>query len=342
MNKPGISINKLEASTTLKILKKANLYDTSFKVKKLENKVVIPLISTNRMNVKNILNEIPHKITTVDFEKVDKKSATIREYLVSVLPSEQHQDIPTSYDKIGDLVIVEVKPTLIPFSKIIAEGIILVANAKAVFRKTTAVKGLFRIRQLHHIGGQYLNTTIHTEFGIRIFVDILNVFFSPRFAQEHYRIASQIEENESILDLFTGTGGFALLIACMKKCNITAIDMNPYAILCLNKSLRLNKNLRGKIDSHEVDARVFQSCQKFDRIIMNHPSLAIQFLNVATINLKKGGWLHIYTFLPTIEISTLNKRKRHKFFSNYQIIKIRKVKTYSKNQALVAIDAKKL
>ena len=72
------------------------------------------------------------------------------------------------------------------------------------------------------------------------------VYFSPRLATEREKITNQVNNGETIIDMFTGVGPFSIAIAHNKKVEIYAIDINPDAIHYLGKNIILNK-IQGKI-----------------------------------------------------------------------------------------------
>ncbi|MHA1966107.1 MAG: methyltransferase domain-containing protein, partial [Candidatus Thorarchaeota archaeon] len=98
------------------------------------------------------------------------------------------------------------------------------------------------------------------------------------------------------VDMFCGVGPFPIHIARQKKAHIIAIDINPDAIGLLNESVRLNK-LVGTIEPIVGDAKDYSKSHVADRVIMNHPSGAFDFVPDACRILKPQGVLHYYDFV---------------------------------------------
>lgn len=75
--------------------------------------------------------------------------------------------------------------------------------------------------------------------------------------------------------------------------NITAVDINEYAIKYLNENIKLNKLAPAAHitaicgDTNEVALNELKG-KKFDRLIMNLPGLAPEFLDLA-VSLCKDG-----------------------------------------------------
>src|SRR6266852_2812203 len=128
-------------------------------------------------------------------------------------------------------------------------------NVRAVFAKSGEVSGAERIMPLRYIAGENRTYTVHREHGCSFKVDLSKVFFSPRLSAEHQRIAHLVDKGERVVDMFTGVGPFAILIAKrVGDVRVEAIDANPQAIELVRENLRLNK-VESKVHAHLGDAR---------------------------------------------------------------------------------------
>lgn len=207
--------------------------------------------------------------------------------------------------------------------------------------KKSAVHGTIRIRDLELIAGEDNPVTIHKEHGARLKLNVKEVYFSPRLATERKRVSDSVSDGENILDLFCGIGPFPVVIARNNNVNITGVDINENAIKYFKENIRLNK--LKNVDAICGDAREISTSfkMKFDRIIMNLPGLAYDFLDVAMNLIEDDGIINYYEFSDGYEQGT--KRlidaglKENK---NVEIINTRKVKSTSPGEWHVAIDAK--
>ena len=87
------------------------------------------------------------------------------------------------------------------------------------------------MRDYELIGGSGNTETVHREYGCVYNLDISKVYFSPRLSYEHYRVASQVQEEEIVIDMFAGVGPFSILIAKNHEhVKVYAIDLNPEAV----------------------------------------------------------------------------------------------------------------
>jgi release factor glutamine methyltransferase len=95
--------------------------------------------------------------------------------------------------------------------------------------------------------------------------------FSP-VPWEHNLLAKavlrEVRETDRVLDMGTGSGVQAIL-AASKSSNITAVDVNPFAVECAKANVNLNK-LSSRITVKESD--LFENVKgKFDLIIFDPP-----------------------------------------------------------------------
>ena len=128
--------------------------------------------------------------------------------------------------------------------------------------------------------------TIHKEYGIRFKLNPSTVYFSPRLATERSRIVDEVKENEIIIDFFAGIGSFPISIAHVKNALIYSVDINPEAFKYVNENIKLNK-LVGEVIPIEGDIReVIKDLPLADRILMNLPGTAKDFLTPSTIKWK--------------------------------------------------------
>ena len=283
-----------------------------------------------------------YEIVDIELEPMKKVAHSFSELLEDELTSSEIENLKTSFDTIGDIVILEIPDELYPKRQIIGEAAYKFTKRKAVYMKKSAIKGTIRIRDLEFLAGKDDSITIHKEHGARLKLDVREVYFSPRLATERKRIMESVKNGEKILDMFCGIGPFPIVIARNKNADITAVDINESAIKYLEENIELNK-LTGSIKPYCGDVReVAKSFNcKFDRIIMNLPGLAYTFLDVAVDLIKDGGIINYYEFSNSYEqgikrLETACEESGKKV----EIINCRKVKSISPDEWHVAIDGK--
>ncbi|HID73270.1 TPA: methyltransferase, partial [Candidatus Micrarchaeota archaeon] len=154
--------------------------------------------------------------------------------------------------------------------------------------------------------GEPRTSTIHVEYGVKMFVDLSLAYFNPRLAYEHRRVAEQVSDGEIVLDMFAGVGGFTLHIVTLREALVVANDLNRRALLCLLRGLELNRgSLKGEVIVLEADALRLSAALRanaFDRVIMDNPTNCLEFLPVACRLLRPRGTLHLYAVAGENEV----------------------------------------
>ena len=282
-----------------------------------------------------------YEIVDVDLEELNIHPHNFSELLEDELSSEEIENLKTSFDTIGDVVILEIPDDLVPKKKIIGKATLDFTKRKAIYMKKSAVHGTIRIRDLELIAGEDDPVTIHKEHGTRLKLNVKEVYFSPRLATERKRVSDSVRDGETILDMFCGIGPFPIVIAKNNKVNITGVDINENAIKYFKENIRLNK--LENIEAICGDVRDVSTSfkMKFDRIIMNLPGLAYDFLDVAMNLIEDEGIINYYEFSDGYEqgkkrlIDAASKENK-----NVEIINTRKVKSTSPNEWHISIDAR--
>jgi tRNA (guanine37-N1)-methyltransferase len=234
-----------------------------------------------------------------EFTRVPLGPRTLAEAMVDDLSSEEISLLPRAYDLIGEIAVLEIPKELESHATTIGTRFLEIhPNFTTVLAKQGAISGTTRTREYQLLAGEDTTKTVHIEYGCKFAVDLEKAYFSPRLLEEHNRVASLVQKGELVIDMFCGVGPFAIHIAKRTDAQVIAIDINPEAISLLQQSLKLNK-LRGEITPVSADAQVYLSGfeGRADRIIMNHPSGAQEFVAIGCSVLQEGGMLHYYDFL---------------------------------------------
>lgn len=333
----GLQVPKKEANRIRQLLLQKQMLNLDYKIKRSPEYVYLPLIQ--RMDA-DLLNEVGLKVVDTDFERVIRTPRSMEEYLDGQIPLDKMEDFKKSFDIIGDVVILEIPEELEEEKERIGEAALKFTQRKAVYRKKSEIKGVTRTRELEHLAGEDSSETVYKEFGSQIMLDVKKVYFSPRLATERKIITDQVKDRELILDMFAGVGPFAVNIARNHQVKIYAVDINPDAVRYLEKNRKLNKVSERIIPIQGDVKEVLQEIDlKFDRIIMNLPGSARDFIEVAIKHLKPGGVLHYYQFSRDYEdpVKRIKKAARH---LSVEILDKRKVKSTKPGEWHVAVDVR--
>ncbi|WP_296791681.1 class I SAM-dependent methyltransferase family protein [uncultured Methanobrevibacter sp.] len=283
-----------------------------------------------------------YEIVCMHLEAMKKVPHNFSEILKDELTEDEIENLRTSFDTIGDIVILEIPDDLVSKKQIIGDAALKFTKKQAIYMKKSAIKGTIRIRDLEFLAGTDDSVTIHKEHGVRLKLDVRQVYFSPRLATERLRVNDSVCDGERILDMFCGIGPFPVLIAKNHDVDIAAVDINEDAIKYLNENIRINK-LKGNVKAYCGDVREVSKSfnHKFDRIIMNLPGLAYTFLDVAADLIEDGGTINYYEFSDSYEqgIKRLTDAVESRGME-VEIINTRKVKSTSPGEWHVAIDGK--
>ena len=234
-----------------------------------------------------------YPVEEVDLKAIEHKETDYRLFL----PEGLRPILPNSYDNIGDITIIKLIDELLPLKNEIGEALMKVTTNTRAVLLDSGVKGEMRIRDLELIAGLGPTETRHRESGVTMLTDPAKVYFNPRLATERERIASMVKDGEVIIDMFSGVAPFPLIIC--KHANpeiVYAIDLNHDAVEYMKRNVMMNhvKN----IIPIEGDARVeIQKLPDADRIIMNLPQIAEQYLPDALGKTKRGGIIHIHKIM---------------------------------------------
>lgn len=344
-----IFVKKRDGEKLRRWLIQNSLLDTNVKIQSEDDWVILPiereLGESERKELdktfKNLRVEYQEREWTITQKKKDLFSA-----LKSSIPDKLHEFIPKSFDTIGQLVILEIPEEIADFGKLIGQTILdMNPSIFSVFKKVEPISGEFRLRNVELLAGVSKSETVYKENKCVFELDIKKVYFSPRLVTEHERVCSLVKKSEAVLDLFAGIGPFSILIAKQKKVPVVAVDINPDAIYYLKKNISLNK-VEKLVQAMEGDAReVIKTLlgRKFDRIIMNLPSKASEFLDIALEALTEGGIIHFYEFTSESDYPEKAIRDLKNQIERYnreveEILNIRKVRAYAPHMWHIGID----
>jgi tRNA (guanine37-N1)-methyltransferase len=299
-----IKVTKINGEKTLILTNKLGIIDRKLEIRKNENHIYIPIIQQPKEKEFSMLKaQVPDfQLTTNVFTKKKQQRKSLAQVLENRLPPYLLASLPRAVDIVGDIAIIEIPAELKAHESLIGEAILTVhKNVRTVLAKAGAVSGTYRLREFAIIAGEHRTNTIHKEYGCKYHVDIAKAYFSPRLSQEHNRVASLVKKSETVVDLFAGVGPFSVLIAKNNAdAKVYAVDINPEAIEILKRNIRLNRveNRVIPIQGEAKQAVEERLLGVADRVIMNLPEKALEFVDTACKAIKPaGGVIHYYEFV---------------------------------------------
>jgi len=299
-----IRVKKIHGEKTLILINKLGISNRKLKIRQDANHLCIPLVrspeETELAKLKAKLSDF--EVATEVFTKKKPQRKTLRQVLEDQLPQHLLASLPRALDIIGDIAVIDIPPKLKAHKCVIGKAVLQIhKNVRTVLAKVGAVSGTYRLREFEVIAGEHRTITVHKEHGCQYHVDIATAYFSPRLSTEHNRLASLVQNGETVVDLFAGVGPFSLLIAKKNEdTKVYAVDINPEAVKLLKKNIRINR-----VDTHVIpilgNAEHVVEEQLLgvaDRVIMNLPEKALKFIDVACKAVKpSGGTIHYYAFI---------------------------------------------
>jgi tRNA (guanine37-N1)-methyltransferase len=306
MPKPSVCIKvpKSQGEKTIALAAKFGLADKSLVIQRDEDNLWIPLVREPvGIELATLKSQMPKFIiATAVFSEKHLPPETLTQALKDKLPTDLFAKVPQAFDIIGDIVVIDIPPQLKAYQNLIGEAILQTQkNIVTVLAKAGDISGVFRVREYTFIAGENKTQTIHREFGCQYHVDVAKAYFSPRLSHEHERVATLVQEGETVVDLFAGVGPFSVLIGKRKpKVKVYAVDLNPDAVELLKVNVRVNR-VENRVFPILADAREIAAAKlkgSADRIIMNLPETAIDFVDSACNVIKpEGGVIHFYGFV---------------------------------------------
>lgn len=282
-----------------------------------------------------------YTIITKSFEVRTKKPHCYKDLLT--LPKNLREELPTSYDVVGSIVLIKLPQSLFRYRKKIGNALLETHKNIRTVCLVDPVSGELRTRNITIVAGENQTLTTHTEYGLTFHVDVAATYFSPRLASERKRVASLVQPGEIVVDLFTGVAPFAIMIARFAKPRVVyAIDKNTEAITLAKHNVKQNHALQ-TVEVIHADAKDAEKIipSKADRIIMNLPFSAYTFFSVALSIAAPICKVHYYDIIQEEDIegriTALKKIAKTKGYTLTEV-QMHKIKSYAPREFYIGLD----
>ncbi len=323
-----------EAETVRRYLKKQHLLREDIKIVKERTCIYFPVVSKPK--------GLPDYPVVAKAFEIRKITAHCYKDLLR-LPKKLMEELPTSYDIVGSIILIKLPKTLLQYRTQIGNALIQTHKNIRTVCLTDPVSGELRTRNITIIAGKKQTRTTHTEYGLTFHVDAATTYFSPRLASERKRVASQVNPGEIVVDLFAGVAPFSIMIARFAKPKIVyAIDKNREAIDLAKENLKQNHVLE-TIEAIHADAKDAEKIipTKADRIIMNLPFSAYKFFSVALSIAAPICKVHYYDIIREEDIegriTALKKLAKKQKYILTEVV-IHKIKSYAPREFYIGLD----
>ncbi|XP_038049817.1 tRNA (guanine(37)-N1)-methyltransferase-like isoform X2 [Patiria miniata] len=305
---PAVRFNKKLTNTCLKALKPKAVAHKPLRNSPSDPEEKVLLLNPEIVSSDNVISLGEAGITFLEEHNLESKFGdfplelkysdwTSDEVLRSLLP--KGVEVPTGFSRIGHIAHLNLRPEQLKYKHVIGE-VLMDKNPglKTVVNKTGEINNEFRFFNMELLAGENNMITTTKEHGHSFEFDFSKVYWNPRLSTEHTRIVGMLNKGDIVYDMFAGVGPFAVP-AAKKGCSVLASDLNPESFKWLERNVKLNKINTGSIRTYNLDGREFirdivrkdlvkraeeqnTCCDPHQRthVIMNLPSLAIEFLDV--------------------------------------------------------------
>jgi tRNA (guanine37-N1)-methyltransferase len=233
---------------------------------------------------------VPADLAVVEYDAPARESQT--------MPAD-HLAFDPTYERIGEVILVDEDDP----DRATAVADAIVASdlpVRTVLNRASKIKGETRVRDWEVLAERDDGTdrrpteVVHREYGCAFLLDLDAVYFSPRLATERHRVVEQVGEGERTFDMFAGVGPFVIPFA-RRGATAVGVDVNETAIEYLRENARRN-DVEDRVTAIHGDVREVapEYGDWADRLVMNLPHSADEFLDPAVAIASEGCTLHYY------------------------------------------------
>ncbi|GMI40502.1 hypothetical protein TeGR_g14110, partial [Tetraparma gracilis] len=226
--------------------------------------------------------------------------------LRAFLPPHLHAAAPSSFESVGSIAHVNLRPEYLPYKLLIGRALLDKTPAiSKVVNKIAEISSQFRTFPMEVIAGADDGDFVTTlrEGGVRFRLDFSRVYWNSRLQYEHRRLVDLILGKEHggsskksstteaptkrliVADAMAGIGPFAIPLGLENPESILANDLNPDSFKYLQENIILNK-VSSAVTPSCLDGREFihslmsrAPSKTPSHVIMNLPATAVEFLD---------------------------------------------------------------
>jgi len=323
MGVPCVRVPREEGERTRQRLAEADLVGDGYDITVEEGRLYVPVSDASA---------VPDGFDVVEFDAPVREGQTMPADLLGFEPS---------YERLGELVIIDEDDP--ERAQQIADAIVESdLPVEGVLNRASKIKGTERVRDWDVLAGK-TTTVVHREYGCAFELDLAEVYFSPRLATERHRVVEQVEAGEHAFDMFAGVGPFVVPFA-ERGATCVGTDINGVAIEYLRKNAERN-GVADRVTAIHGDVREVAGDYEgwADRIVMNLPHSADEFLDTAVALAGDDCTIHYYDIQPDTDSFGPGERAiRAAAEPTYEVTveTRRRVRSYAPGEHNVVLDAR--
>ena len=271
---PCVRVPREDGEQTRQSLADGNLVSDDFEIVHEEGWLYIPVTDAGA---------VPDEFEVVFREVLRRETQTTPADLL---------DFDPSYERLGEVVIIDEDDP--DRARALADAIVESdIPVKTVLNRASKIQGEERVREWEVLAGEETEA-IHREYGCEFALDLAAVFFSPRLATERHRVTEQVDSGEQAFDMFAGVGPFVIPFA-KRGAAAVGVDINRTAVEYLRENAEHN-GVADCVTGIHGDVREVGSEYEgwADRVVMNLPHSADEFLNTAVTLASEECVIHFY------------------------------------------------
>lgn len=253
--------------------------------------------------------------------------------------------LPRSYQIVGKILLLKLKPELLKYKNLIGSAIIELLPYLHTVCLQKNISDAERKPEIEVIAGKDSFVTLHKENGCLFEMDVSKSMFSKGNKAEKMRLTGAVKPNETIIDMFAGIGYWTIPVAKLTKAKkVYAIDVNPEAVKFLERNVFLN-NVSEKVEVLKGDCRDFAGLLEntADRIIMGYLFETEKFLPAALKMAKDNCTIHFHKNVEIENIGLIKEKVADIAKDNgceIQVLSVVKVKSYAPKIWHIVMDLK--
>lgn len=237
----------------------------------------------------------------------------LMEFLKGDLTEDELKLLPSGFQTIGKAIIVKLNAELLNKKELIGKKYLeMLPNIKSIYLNKGIVKGQFRTPDnIELLLGEDNSIVEHREHGVIYKFDFTKIMFSQGNLSERKFLATLVNKEETIVDMFAGIGYFSLPIAKHSQAErIYSIELNPLSYKYLVENIELNhfEDIIIPIlgDCKEEVLNLSKSGIKADRVIMGvFPAPKDYIKEALTLSKDEGTVFHYEGVVDKEEFMTL-------------------------------------
>ncbi|GAB3683708.1 class I SAM-dependent methyltransferase family protein [Salinarchaeum chitinilyticum] len=274
MQSPCVRAPRTDGEAVRQQLEDAELLDRDRRIAVEGEDIFVPIVDPDA---------VPADLEVVDHATGERETQTMPADLLAFEPS---------YERVGEVVVIDEDDP--ERARALADAIVASdVPVASVLNRASKIEGELRVREWEVLYGDSTET-VHREYGCEYAVDLAQVFFSPRLATERHRVTEQVESGEQVFDMFAGVGPF-VIPAAKRGAESVGVDKNPVAIEYLDANAERN-GVAEQVTGITADVRetTNEYADWADRLVMNLPHSADEFLDAAMVLAGEECVLHYY------------------------------------------------